>query len=200
MLVGPYAYKIKKPVNFGFVDFSTVDRRAAACAEEVWLNRRLCPDVYRGVVPIVERQGAYFVGGAGRPVEPAVWMRRLPSDGMLPSRLAAGAADARLFERIARRLAHFHATAATGPEVDEYGSPDAIRANWNENFAQTAPFLGRTLPPPAHDEIAPYVERFLTRQADLLRRRIATGRVRDGHGDLHAANICVEGRRLHLFD
>ena len=200
VLAGPYAYKVKKPVDLGFLDFSTPERRAAACADEVRLNRRLCPDVYLGVVRLVERRGAYFVGGTGRPVEPAVRMRRLPDAGMLPNLLATGAVDARLVGRIARRLARFHARAATGPGVDEYGGPATVRANWDENFAQTAPFVGRMVPASVQEAIVAYVERFLAEQRALLERRVAAGRIREGHGDLHAGSICVEGRRLQLFD
>jgi aminoglycoside phosphotransferase family enzyme len=200
VLAGPHAYKVKKPVDFGFLDFSTVERRAAVCADEVRLNRRLCPDVYLGIVDVVQRRGAYFVGGPGRPVEPAVRMRRLPEAGMLPRLLESGAVDARLAARIARRLARFHTTAATGPGVDEYGGPATGRANWGENFAQMAPFIGRTLPADLAEGIAAYVERFLAEQADLLARRVTGGRIREGHGDLHAASICLEGRRLQLFD
>jgi uncharacterized protein len=200
VLAGPYAYKVKKPVNLGFLDFSTVERRAAFCADEVRLNQRLCPDVYLGVVYLVERGGEYVVGGPGLPLEPAVRMRRLPEDGMLPNLLAAGAADARLVRRIACRLARFHATAATGPGVDEYGSPAAVRANWEENFAQTRTFPDQTLSAATRAAIAAYIERFLAEQAFLLDRRVAGGCVREGHGDLHAASICVEGRRLQLFD
>ncbi|MBI4494920.1 MAG: hypothetical protein HY690_19265 [Chloroflexi bacterium] len=200
MLAGPYAYKVKKPVDFGFLDFSTLERRTAACADEVRLNRRLCPDVYLGVVQLVEREGAFFVGGPGRLVEPAVWMRRLPEAGMLPNLLARGAVDARLMGRIALRLARFHAAAATGPGVDEYGSPATVRANWEENFAQTAAFAEPILPAAIRAAIAASIERFLAGQATFLERRVASGRIREGHGDLHAASICVEGRRLHLFD
>lgn len=200
VLVGQYAYKVKKPVNLGFLDFSSLERRVAVCADEVRLNRRLCPEVYLGVVSLVEREGAYSVGGPGRLVEPAVWMRRLPEAGMLPNLLATGAADARIVGRIARRLARFHATAATGPGVDEYGSPAAIRYNWDENFAQTVPYVGRALPPGVCQVVRHFVERFLAQQASLLEARVAGGRIRDGHGDLHAASICVDGRRLYLFD
>lgn len=200
VLAGRYAYKIKKPVNFGFLDFSTRERRAAVCADEVRLNRRLAPDVYLGVVELVERNGAYFVGGPGRPVEPMVWMRRLPEAGMLPNLLRAGAVDARLVRRIARRLARFHATAATGPGVDEYGALPTLRTNWQENFDQTAPFVGRTLLATVRTAIVAYVERFLNEQQPLLERRVASGRIREGHGDLHAASICIEGRRIQLFD
>ena len=199
-LAGPYAYKVKKPVELHFLDFSTVAARRAACEDEVRLNQRLCPDVYLGVVEIVERDGRYRVSGPGRPVEPAVWMRRLPEAGMLPRLLDEGAVDAALVRRIARRLARFHETAATGAGVDEYGALAMVRANWEENFAQTAPFVGRVVAANVHAAIAAYVERGLRENAALFERRIAKGRVREGHGDLHAANICVDGRRLELFD
>jgi aminoglycoside phosphotransferase family enzyme len=200
ILAGPYVYKVKKPVDLGFLDFTTIDRRAADCADEVRLNRRLCPDVYLGVIEIVERDGSYFVGGPGRPVEPAVWMRRLPDEGMLPSLLAREAVGPELVRSIGRRLAAFHAEAATGAGVDVYGSPATVRANWEENFAQTAPFLGRTLAPSIRTRIGDFVERFLAEQHELLERRVAEGRIRDGHGDLHAASICIEGRRVQIFD
>ncbi len=200
ILAGPYAYKLKKHVNFGFLDFSTFARRAADCAAEVALNRRLCPDVYRSVVQIVERDDTYWVGGPGRVVEPAVQMRRLPESGMLPALLERDAVDAPLVRRIARRLARFHAAAATGPGVDEWGTLDAIRANWDENFRQETPFVGRTLPATCETTIEAYVGAFVGAHAALFTERVATGRIRDGHGDLHSANICVEGRRLHLFD
>ncbi|MDQ6604015.1 MAG: phosphotransferase, partial [Chloroflexota bacterium] len=200
ILAGPYAYKLKKPVNFGFLDFSTFARRAADCAVEITLNRRLCPNVYGGVVQIMERDGAYWVGGPGRVVEPAVRMRRLPESGMLPALLERGAVDAPFVRRIARRLARFHAAAATGPGIDEWGTPDAVRANWEENFAQETPFVGRTLLASCEARIETYARDFLREHAALLAQRVATGRIRDGHGDLHCANICVEGRRLLLFD
>lgn len=200
ILAGPYAYKLKKPVSFGFLDYSTVEKRAAACAEEVRLNRRLCPDVYLGVVQLCARDGTYAVGGPGQPVEPLVWMRRLPEAGMLPHLLATGAADAALMRRIARRLARFHTTAATGPGVDEHGSLATVRANWEENFAQTRPFIGRVLSAAAFEHLERFVRRVLDERADLFARRVAAGRVRDGHGDLHAASVCVAGRRIWLFD
>jgi aminoglycoside phosphotransferase family enzyme len=200
ILAGPYGYKVKKPVNLGFLDFSDVERRATDCADEVRLNRRLCPDVYLGVCWLVERDGELFVGGDGRPVEPMVRMRRLPADGMLPRLLRRGAVDAGLARRIGHHLARFHASAATGSGVDQYGSPAIVRANWDEAFRQTEAVPTGILPAETRAGIVAYVERFLQDQVTLLERRVATGRIRDGHGDLHAASICVEGASLHLFD
>jgi aminoglycoside phosphotransferase family enzyme/predicted kinase len=200
ILAGAYAYKIKKPVNLGFADFSTLARRRTACAAEVRLNQRLCPDVYLGLATIVIRAGAMVVVDGEWPGEPVVKMRRLPAAGMLPALLERGLADAHLFQRIACQLATFHGRAATGPGVDEWGESAAVRANWVENFSQTASLPEAILPARHRATIATFVERFLATEGALLARRVATGRIRDGHGDLHAANICVEGRRLRLFD
>jgi aminoglycoside phosphotransferase family enzyme/predicted kinase len=200
ILAGPYAYKLKKPVDFGFLDFTTLERRRADCEAEVALNRRLCADLYLGVVDVVQRDGRYCIGPPGVPLEPAVWMRRLPDSGMLPALLARGSADERLMVRLARHLTGFHATAATGSGVNEYGGVATLRHNWEENFAQTEPFVGRTLTTEVRDFIRTYVNTFLIDQRPLLERRVAEGRIRDGHGDLHTGSVCVAGRRLYLFD
>jgi uncharacterized protein len=200
ILAGPFAYKIKKPVDLGFLDFTTPERRLADCQDEIRLNRRICPDMYLGIVDIVERDGSYFVGGPGRAVEPAVWMRRLPERGMLPALLTRQAVGPPLVRKIARRLAELHAMAATGAGVDEYGSLATVQANWDENFSQISRFIGRTIAPAVQAQILSFVEEFLAARSDLFERRVAEGRIREGHGDLHAGSTCVEGRRVQLFD
>ena len=100
ILAGEFVYKLRKPVNFGFLDFSTPELRRADCEAEVRLNRRLCPDLYLGVVDVVERDGRLSITGPGIPVEPAVLMRRLPEAGMLPALLERGMVDNRLMERL----------------------------------------------------------------------------------------------------
>jgi uncharacterized protein len=200
ILAGEFVYKLRKPVDFGFLDFSTMEQRRADCEAEVRLNRRLCSDLYLGVVDVVERDGLLSMTGPGIPVEPAVLMRRLPEAGMLPALLERGAADEPLMERLARQLADFHAGASTGIGVDEYGSLATLRANWAENFAQTTDFVGRTITAHQYANIDAYVEHFLETNAEILGQRVQRGRIRDGHGDLHAGSICVAHRRLYLFD
>jgi uncharacterized protein len=195
ILAGDYAYKLRKPVNFGFLDFSTLEQRRADCEAEIALNARLSPDLYIGIVDVVERDGHLCFGGPGTPLEPAVCMHRLPESGMLTTLLERGAVDERLVSRLAHQLADFHAHAATGPGVDEYGSVAAIRANWNENFAQT-PNVDASVRVAIRD----FVDGFIAQHADLLRRRVDEGRIRDGHGDLHAGSVCATRRMAYLFD
>ena len=198
ILAGEYAYKLRKPVNFGFLDFSTLEKRRADCEAEVALNRRLCSDLYLGVVEVVERpDGSLAFGGSGTPVEPAVCMRRLPETSMLPILLERGRVDEHLMQRIAQRLAQFHAGAATGPGIDEYGDVALIRANWAENFSQVD---AGGLDPFTRLALQSYVRRFLDDNVSLFEGRIASGRIRDGHGDLHAGSVCATRRQLYLFD
>ena len=139
---GERVYKVKKPVDLGFLDFTTLERRRHFCEEEVRLNRRLAPDVYLGAVPIVAAGDGLRVGGAGEPVEWAVEMVRLPESRMLPELLERGEIDNARMNELARLLARFHAAAATGAGVDEHGSPAAVRGNVEENFEQPRAFAG----------------------------------------------------------
>jgi aminoglycoside phosphotransferase family enzyme len=119
-LAGRYAYKIKKAVNFGFLDYSTLERRRHFCHEEVRLNQRLCADTYLGAVPIVAGSSGVRVGGEGKPLEYAVAMRRLPARRMLDGLVRRGRASEEMIERVARRVADFHAGASRGPEIDRF--------------------------------------------------------------------------------
>jgi uncharacterized protein len=195
ILAGDFAYKLRKPVNFGFLDFSTLAQRRADCEAELRLNMRLCPDLYLGIVDVVERNGRLLIGGEGLPVEPAVRMHRLPEAGMLTTLVQRDVVDERLMRRLARHLVDFHARAATGPSVNEYGGLPAIRLNWEDNFAQTD-----SLDDQLRSGIQAFVDEFLTTHAELLEQRVRDGRIRDGHGDLHAGSVCATRRRLYLFD
>jgi uncharacterized protein len=200
VLAGPWAYKLKKPVNLGFFDFSTTEKRAADAEAEVRLNRRLAPSIYLGTVDVVLRDGKIYVGGPGQVLERAVWMRRLPADGMLTELLRHHAATPDLMRRIARLVADFHAVAPTGPGVDEHGSLATIEANWRENFEQIEPHVESTISARDLAAIQRYATNFLRNERLLLERRIEEGRIRDGHGDLHAGSICVMDEEIVIFD
>jgi aminoglycoside phosphotransferase family enzyme/predicted kinase len=190
-LAGRYVYKVKKPVNFGFLDYSSLERRRQCCEREVELNRRLCPDAYLGVVPIVATANGVQVGGAGEPIEYAVMMRRLPAARMLDRLLRAGQVSEAMIEQVTKRIATFHADALRGPEIDRFGSVETVTANWDENFEQLAQYIGRTIGRPRFDAIVSYVRDYLTVNRALFEVRIAAGRVRDCHGDLRAESVCL---------
>jgi len=194
LLAGAYAYKIKKPLELHFLDYSTLERRRQMCEEEVRLNRRLCPDVYLGVVSVVRAAGRYRISGQGEAVEYAVQMRRMPQDRFMPALIARKELTAAEVRAVAYVIASFHAAAQTDERITAFGSVDVLRVNWQENFDQTRPFVGRTLTTEQFDAVREYADRFLTQQAALLTERAASGRTRDCHGDLRADSIVIGGR------
>ncbi len=194
-------YKVKKPVNLGFLDFSDLKKRRFFCEEELRLNRRLAPDVYLKVAPIhLSASGRYNLEGDGRVAEYAVVMKRLPEEGMGDHLLVEGELTEEILDRTAQTLAAFHAAAPTGGEVDEAGSVAAIRRNNEENFALMERYVGPVLTRLQFRFLSAYAERFLARHAALFKKRVAAGRIRDGHGDLHLENLCIVDGRPVIFD
>ena len=135
-LTGEFVYKIKKPVDLGFLDFTTLSKRQHYCRREVALNRRLTAGVYSGVVPITEGEDGLHLDGPGTPVEYAVQMRQLSERYAMKRLLADDKIDASAIELLARTLHRFYAEAASGPEIDGYGSRETVEKNCEENFRQ----------------------------------------------------------------
>lgn len=187
-----FVYKVKKAVDYGFLDFTTLERRRFYCGEEVRLNRRLSPDVYLGVAEISHRDGGFALGAEGPVAEYAVKMRRLPQDSWLSAVLDRGEGSADLARRIAGRIAQFHASAATDDRIREIGGIRGVRVNTAENFAQTEEFIDVTIRSDAYDRVRAFTEAFLDARRGVFERREREGRIRDCHGDLHADQICVE--------
>ena len=190
LLAGEFVYKIKKPVNFGFLDFTTLEKRKHFCKREIELNRRLCPEIYRGIVPIVRREGAYFIEEEGEAVEWAVKMKRLPEEGMMGRLIKEGRLSHRHLDLLVEKLVPFYKEAATGPGVNEYGSLETISFNVEENFSQTKDFVGLALGEHRYEYIVSWSRTFLKEERHLFEARIALGFIRDGHGDLYSANVC----------
>jgi aminoglycoside phosphotransferase family enzyme len=214
LLTADRVYKLKKPKDFGFFDFSTPALRRHFCGQEVLVNQRLAPHVYLGVAPIVGYPGGRFHFGStfapgdvplprsmlddGRVVDYAVVMVRLPDEAALEYRVRRGTA--------ARYVAAFHATTHTDEHIARFGALDTIRGNWEENFAQMRPYLGRTLDAATFDRIANYVHRFLAGRGALFASRVRDGRIRDCHGDLRLQHVYildtvdVPSQRLAILD
>ncbi len=200
LLAGDYVYKIKKPVRFVFLDYSTLDKRRHFCHEEIRLNRRLAPAVYLDVVTIVQSDGRFTLSESpGEPAfEYAVKMRRLPEDYFLDRRIQEGNARKEDFNKIAAKLADFYAAAATD-QASLYGSVEAIRRKVEENLIEIEPLIGDTLTLEEFRRIQDYNNSFFAQHGDLLDVRVRDGRVREGHGDLRAEHICLEDDPV-IFD
>jgi aminoglycoside phosphotransferase family enzyme len=193
-----FAYKVKKAVDLGFLDFTTLEKRRFFCEKELELNRRLCEGMYLEVVPI-NRSNMIKIKGEGETVEYAVKMKRMPQEKMLSKLLEENMVDDRLVDRIAKITADFHLKAETNRHISEFGSLAIIETNWKENFEQTEEYIGKTISAKDFKLICERVEDFMKRNVPLFEKRKAEDRVRDCHGDIHSGNIFVTDR-IYIFD
>jgi uncharacterized protein len=201
-LVGDDVWKVKRPVDFGFLDFRTVEARRRACEEESRLNRRLAPDVYLGVEPIRSTSAGHAISGQGEIVDWAVHMRRLPDDASARALFARGELDARALEEVAGVLARFFSNAEVAPR---FGARSTLMANIEENFAQVVPFVGDLVDRETLEQVRDFQQATLSRGWAQFERRIGDQRIRDGHGDLRLDHIYFVpepdgGRRVVIID
>ncbi|HLJ95752.1 MAG TPA: AAA family ATPase [Gemmataceae bacterium] len=199
-LAGPYAYKIKKPVQLGFLDFGTLERRHHFCEEEVRLNRRLASEVYLGVVPVTMSGKRLQMDGHGEPVEWAVKMQRLPEEATLEKRLGKGEVGIELIRILARKIAAFHAQADTDEAIAARGRFEVVAGNAWENFEQAAAQVGSTLSRTVYDRLRSLTEQALADRQALIEKRARSGVIRDTHGDLHLDHVYLLRERSSLGD
>jgi aminoglycoside phosphotransferase family enzyme len=189
-LTGEYVYKIKKPVNLGYLDYTTLEKRNFFCHQELELNRRLCPGAYLAVVPIVEEKGELRIEGRGKAIEYAVKMKQLPQERMMDVLLPQGQVTPEMIARVAEKLVGFHQKTETNQDIVAFGKLDVIRQNTDENFAQTEKYIGTSITAEEYQHIKNYTDKFVDSNASLFDKRVREGKIRDCHGDLHAAHVC----------
>jgi len=190
LLAGDYAYKIKKPVELGFLDFRTLAARKRYCDEELRLNRRTAPALYLDVVPITGTAADPFLAGAGLAIEYAVRMRRFAQEDLLDRMARRGALDAPLVDRLARAIAAFHEAAAVAAADSPFAAPQRIAALALDNFDDIERRLGAASPEIARLEaLRAWTQAELARLGPVFGERKRAGRVRECHGDLHLGNI-----------
>ena len=199
-LVPPFVYKVKKPVNFGFLNFSTLERRRHFCAREVALNRRLSPAMYLGVVPIAVRGGRFVFGEGEEVVEYAVQLRKLSDGHFLDGLVERGAVGRPEINRLAVALTAFYRAQQPTEEIEAWGRIEKLRISTDENFRQTGPFIGQTLSRPAFETIRAFTEGCYSRHARRFAARVRGRWIRDCHGDLHLEHIHLTPRALHIYD
>lgn len=195
-----HVYKVKKPVEFGFLDFTSLEKRRFYCHEELRLNRRLSPDIYLDVVTLYQgTDGLPTFHADGPIIEYAVKMRRMPQERMMSRLLEQDGVTEADIDAIAKKVALFHGEAVLGNGIALFGTVEAIRSNWLENLRQTVPYCGRTLTEQQHAQVRKLALQRLDNDASLFQRRLQQGFIRECHGDLHTENICLDGQ-VHIFD
>jgi len=195
-LAGDFAYKLKKPLNLGFLDFSTLDRRRHCCEEEVRLNRRLAPDLYMGVVAIAGTASAPGIGRPGPVQEYAVQMHRFPQEALLSRQTLSG----ELMDRLAEEVADFHARIPIADPDDPFGTPDAVRAPMIANLVQIRACAALRDQSDRLDRLEAWTGSRWQALTPAIDRRRRHGHIRECHGDMHRGNIALVDGQIRIFD
>lgn len=200
-LANGFVYKIKKPVNFGFLDYSTLEKRKFFCSEEIRLNKALAGEIYLEVVSInKDEKNSIKIKGGGEAVEYAVKMKRLPQEAIMTSLLLKNKIDRNHIIKIAGMLANFHAKARDDEEISRFGSVEHVKFVWQQNFEQTKAIRGKKVDSNEFDFIEKKVNNFIENNKMLFEKRINEKRIKECHGDAHSGNIFIVGDKIYIFD
>jgi len=194
-------YKVKKAVDFGFLDFTSLEKRKYYCDQEVLLNRRFAPDVYNGVIGIIEdNEGNLQLGDGDTVVEYAVEMKRIPEEKMLYRLMEAGRLTEDDVRRVGKHLARVYGNIPTDERSKAFGTLDVISTNVIENFEQTRKYTGGPVSQESFNALELWSRSFLDRHSALFDKRTGQGCIKDCHGDLHLQHICIEDDAISVFD
>jgi aminoglycoside phosphotransferase family enzyme len=196
---GNHVYKVKKPVDFGFLDFTSLEKRKFFCEQEVTLNRRLSPKIYLGVVKIIQNGERILLDGNGEVIEYAVKMKQIPEELLMDKLLEKGQVTPKMIEAISEKLARFYFTAATSDFIKSFAKPERFKQDTDENFEQTRKYIDVTIPHAVYSEVHERTDQFFRERKDLFYQRIASDWVRDCHGDLRLEHI-FWGEEISIFD
>ncbi|WP_022670554.1 AAA family ATPase [Hippea alviniae] len=194
-------YKIKKPVDFGFLNYTTIDKRLEFCKKEVELNRRLAEEIYEGVSTINEENGELFIDGDGKVVDYAVRMKRMPQDRMMDVLIESDLITDEEIEALAKKIAEFHKKAETNDYISSFGSIKTNKFNTDENFQQTEDAVGEFITRFQYESLKKFTDEFYKKNKELFDKRIKETKIRDCHGDMYSRNICiVDKQRIFIYD
>lgn len=200
-IVAPYVYKVKKPVNLGFLDFRSLDNRKANCEREIRLNSRLCAELYLGIVPITKQpNGELAFGAEGEVVDYALHMKQLPHGFFLDELLEKGSVTPATLEPVLALLTDFYARQPPDPTIAGNGDSTHLRTNSDENMQTLAQYAGDTIHPVALEAIRQFTDRFYDQQRPLLEKRMQENRIKDGHGDLRLEHIHLWEGKVSIYD
>lgn len=199
-LTGKYVYKVKKPVNFGFVDFSTLKKRKLYCQQELKLNQHLAPEIYLKVLPITKKGNQIKIGGQGKIIDWTVVMRELPQEKIMTELLKKGKVTKKIIKKIAKIIARFHQRPPVLKIKEKYKSLQMIKFNWDENFEQAKKFIQKTISRDDFEFIRNKINNFFKNNKALFLKRKKENKIKWCHGDLHSGNIFIVGNKIYIFD
>jgi aminoglycoside phosphotransferase family enzyme/predicted kinase len=200
LLTGSYAYKIKKPVNLGFLDFSTLEKRRFYCQQELRLNRRLAPSLYLDVVAVTGSAEHPRLHGSGPAIEYAVKMRQFPQQSQLDRVLTRGELYPQHIDALASTVAAFHADVAIAKPTEAYGDPEQVHETVLENFDRVLSGLRDEKAAERLLDLRRWAQREYERCRPILAMRKQRGYVRECHGDMHLRNMALLDGEVLVFD
>jgi aminoglycoside phosphotransferase family enzyme len=198
-LTGNHVYKVKKPVDFGFLDFTSLEKRKYFCEQEVKLNRRLSPDIYLGVAKITRDRDKISLDGRGEVEEYAVKMKQIPEELLMDKLLEKGRVNREMMEALSEKLVRFYSSAETNETIKSFARPERVKQDTDENFEQTLRYVDLVIPKQIFEKIQSKTNEFFEAQQKLFLKRIASDRIRDCHGDLRLEHI-FWGKEISIFD
>ncbi|WNZ48708.1 AAA family ATPase [Leptolyngbya boryana CZ1] len=199
-LTGDYVYKLKKPVNFGFLDYSTLEKRKHFCEEELRLNKRGAAELYLGIVPITQDGDKFVLDGSGEVVDHVVKMQQFPQETLLSAMYDRGELTEQHLLDLAKVLAAFHKSAPTNDYILSFGEVSQIRQAIDENYDQTVGYIGVAQTQEQFDQTKAYTDQLFAESAALFKSRVEHKFIRECHGDVHLRNICFWNNKILLFD
>ncbi|MEO0091492.1 MAG: AAA family ATPase [candidate division WOR-3 bacterium] len=202
-LTGKYAYKIKKPVFFGFLDYTSISAREYFCHEEFRINQRLAPEIYYEVIPVYRKDSFITIfphkNESYEIIDYAIKMRELPQDAIMTNCLKNNQVTYSTIDEIAKIIARFHRESESNETLHKFGSLEIVKYNWDENFVQTEEFQDITISKKIFLRIQKSVEKFMSEHQKLFDHRIQDNKIKQCHGDLHSRNIFVADK-VYIFD
>jgi hypothetical protein len=199
-LTGDYAYKVKKPVNFGFLDFSTLEARHHFCLEEIRMNQENAPELYLDVLPVTQSEEGFVLNGTSQPVEYVLKMREFSQDDLFICMFEQNRLTQTYMEELGRIVAQFHATAKTNDYIRTFGEVSQVRQAIDENYEQTEKYIGGPQTLSQFEQTRQFTDAFFANEQELFNSRIQNNQIRECHGDLHLRNICLWHDKIQLFD
>jgi aminoglycoside phosphotransferase family enzyme/predicted kinase len=200
LLTGDYVYKLKKPVNFGFLDYSSLEKRQHFCEEELRLNQRGAGELYLEVLPVTLVGEQYYLGGTGKPAEYLLKMRQFPQESLFSELFSQGKLQEIHLEELGRVVAEYHRHTQTNNYISSFGEIPQIRAAIDENYEQTRKYIGRPQTESQFNTTKEYTDNFFAQRPELFASRVANNYIRECHGDLHLRNIALWNDKTLLFD
>ena len=199
-LTGDFVYKIKKPVDFGFLDFTMLEKRKKFCKKELEINRMFSEEIYLDVLPVNKFDHSIKINGPGETIDYAIKMKQLPQENLMDRLLDKNEIETKTIDKIVDILMNFYSKTQTYRDPHSIGSLETVKFNWRENFKQTNDFIGKTIDQETFETIKNKAENFMEKNSDLFGKRLREGKIKWCHGDLHSGNIFIVGERIYVFD